>query len=248
LRKPAREQLPDGLTKADWEASATVRDLRQLDKAIAAIRDGASGIPRVLVDLGCGMGGLTRYVGDRLGFDELHGIDLDEERLAIARGRGVETRKIDLNDADLPFADDSVGLVTSFGAFEHFVWYDAAVREASRILSSGGYFLISQPNLANYLNRFALLLGYQPRDVEVSKELLAGVLPPYKREGSEVVAHVHSATLRAMRELLDHYGFDVTGAWPFSPYFDSEAARYLDMIFGWWPSISRRYIIVGERR
>jgi len=49
-----------------------------------------------------------------------------------------------------------------------------------KILADQGYFLISMPNLSSWVNRLALLLGYQPRDLEISTKKLYGVAPPYR--------------------------------------------------------------------
>jgi hypothetical protein len=38
-----------------------------------------------------------------------------------------------------------------------------------RVLREGGYLLITTPNLASWVNRLVMLLGYQPYNCEVSR-------------------------------------------------------------------------------
>jgi SAM-dependent methyltransferase len=242
--------LPCELTHEDYLISATVRDLGRLHKVLRRLEKlPEQRRPRSLLDLGCGIGGLTMYVARRLAIEEAHGVDLDDARLEKASARGVATIRADLNADSLPLSDASIGLVTSFGAFEHLVFYDNAIAETARVLQDRGWFLLSMPNLGSYVNRAALLLGFQPREVEVSLEVSAGLVPAYRGAPSKGVplGHVHAATLRCMRELLVHYGFRIVTAEGFSPDFGSPALRIFDAIFGNIPSLSRRFIILAER-
>lgn len=242
--------LPEGLTERDWQVSATVRDLDKLDESVQLMADlPIERRPGSLLDLGCGIGGLSKWIAGRLGIDDIHGVDMDEERLEISRSRGLETYKLDLNTDRLPFDDQRFGLVTSFGAFEHLLWYDNTVSETSRVLEDRGFFLLSMPNLGAYTNRIAILFGRQPRDVEISQDVLAGVLPQYKgKHGGKPLAHVHSATYRAMVDLLEHHDLEVVHATGFSPDAGVKWLPVLDAIFERFPSISRRFVMLARRR
>jgi ubiquinone/menaquinone biosynthesis C-methylase UbiE len=242
---------PPELTHDDYLISATVRDLGRLRKVLRRLEAlPEEQRPKSLLDLGCGIGGLTLYIANRLGIEELIGVDMDADRLETAASRGVRTMNVDLNTDPLPLSDASIGLVTSFGVFEHLFFYDNTIAEAARVLEDGGWFLLSMPNLGSYLNRAALLLGFQPREVEVSREVSAGLMPMYRKAPSKGVplGHVHAATLRSMRELLAHYGFRLATVEGFSPDFGSLAVRLLDAVFGNIPSLSRRFIILAQRR
>ncbi|MBI1886464.1 MAG: class I SAM-dependent methyltransferase [Chloroflexi bacterium] len=247
----ARLKLPEELTDDDYAVSATVRDLGRLHRVLRRLEDlPEDNRPNSLLDLGCGIGGLTMHIAGRLGIAQPLGVDVDEERLERASVRGVRTINANLNEQPLPIADASIDLATSFGVFEHLVFYDNAVAEAARVLRDGGWFLLSMPNLGSYINRAALLLGFQPREVEVSREVAAGMLPIYRKGPSKgaPLGHVHAATLRCMRELLDHHGFRIETVSGFSPDFGSTAIRMLDVVFGNIASLSRRFIILAQRR
>jgi len=100
------------------------------------------------------------------------------------------------------------------------------------------------PNLASYINRIALLLGYQPRDVEISHKILPGTLPFYP---IGFFGHIHSATLRAIKQLMKHYGFTIIKVKSSSPYQTNKLVKVIDKVFSFSPSLSRRFVILGEK-
>lgn len=245
-----KQALPAGLTADDYDISATIRELRKLDPLLDRARSLLGEGPATLLDVGCGIGGLTTYVGNRLGIDDMIGIDRDPDRLTKASERGIRTIQLDLDREPIPLDDGSIGMAVSFGVFEHVVWYDNILREVARVLGDGAPFVISMPNLGSFVNRFALLLGYQPREVEVSWEIGAGIMPIYRRAGAggRPTGHVHSATLRCMSDLLDHFGFDIVLKRGFSPDFGVRALRAADAVFERFPSLSRRFTLLARRR
>ncbi|RLE90890.1 MAG: class I SAM-dependent methyltransferase [Thermoprotei archaeon] len=225
----------------DVMASATLQDLTSLIKALSHIKK--EGSFRRMLDLGCGYGGLTKYVADFLGIYEIYGIDIDEQRLEKAKKRGIKVYKVDLNNEPLPFPNNYFDVVTSFGVLEHLTSYDNIIAEAHRVLTKKGYFIISMPNLASWVNRIALLLGYQPRDVEISQRISPGILPLY---GGGGIGHIHSATLKAMKELLEFYGFDIVLVKPLAPKIKNKLVLVIDKVLGRFASLSRRFIIIAK--
>ena len=129
-------------------------------------------------------------------------------------------------------------------SYEHLNWYDDLITESYRILEKGGHLVIAFPNLANYIQRIALLLGYQPTDVCISRERYVGTL--YCR-GQKPVGHMRSATAGAMKGILEYYNFEVisiTGADPtLKPY-----SKMFHMIGKIMPTnLSRRLIVVARK-
>lgn len=232
----------NGLTPGDFAVSATAHDLPSLDAILKLIKNSE---PSKMIDLGCGYGGLTTYVARYLNVDNVYGIDIDRERLDKAQSKGINTYEIDLNKDALPFANGYFDLVVSFGALEHLMYFDNFFSESLRILSFGGHIVLAMPNLASYINRIALLLGYQPRDVEVSQEFFQGTLPFYP---SGFLGHVHSATLRTIKQMMEYYGFHVIKVKPSSPYQANKLVKVMDKIFSHSPGLSRRFIILGRKR
>jgi SAM-dependent methyltransferase len=246
----ARAPLPEGLDHEDWQISATIRHLHRLDSVLDRLGIEADGQRfATVIDFGCGLGGLTQYVSRQFGIDHMYGVDVDEERLERARSRGLTTFNIDLAREPIPLRDDSIDLVLSFGAFEHIAWYDNVLAETARLLKHGGWLLLSMPNLGSYVNRAALLFGFQPREVEVSRKAATGMLPFYRSQDShgEPIGHIHSATLRCMTGLLEHFGLEPVVIQGFSPDFGRRSLKVLDAVFGRVPSLARRYIILARR-
>jgi len=112
----------------------------------------------------------------------------------------------------------------------------------NNVLVNGGYFLVSMPNLGSWVNRLALLLGYQPRDLEISTKKLYGVAPPY---GHEVIGHVKVATFKAFKEYLMDNGFEIVIA---KPLYNKQSLliNLIDKIFS-TPALSRRFIVLARK-
>lgn len=237
--KPKRTEI----TSDDLKSSATLSDLPSLLDVLKLLE--SSTLSRLL-DLGCGYGGLTMFLANRLGIDDVYGVDINEERLSQARARGIITHKIDLEKEKLPFPCDFFDIVTCFGSLEHLSYFDNFFSESFRVLRKGGYLLISMPNLGSYVNRIGLLLGFQPRDVEIlRREPAQGFLPGNVRQW---LGHVHSATLRAMKYAIGSYGFTIVKVRGSSPHtVPARLVRVLDKIFGTHAGLSRRFIILSQK-
>ena len=240
------ELAGDLVASDDLGISAQARAMPDLDRMLDELGRRSRPIGSLL-DIGCGMGALTRRIGARLGIERLIGVDCAVDRLHVAAERGIETHALDLETGDIPVASGSVGLVTCFGVLAYLSLYDQVFAETARVLEDGGWFLFSMPNLASHQNRLAILLGYQPSQVDVSSPFRgAGTLRkrPLNRQGMPPL--LHAATLRCMKELLDVYGFDVEIARGFSPRpFQNAALRRAASYFPAW---SRRFLILARKR
>jgi SAM-dependent methyltransferase len=106
----------------------------------------------VLLDLGCGRGGLVEQLGHPL--SQIVGIDPDlsslrEHRLPLPRAQAISHR--------LPLAAGSVDLAFSSWVLEHLPAPQADFAEISRVLRPGGTFIFLTPNKEHplaLLNRF----------------------------------------------------------------------------------------------
>jgi SAM-dependent methyltransferase len=239
---------PDVITGQDRGISAQARSFPDLDRVLDRLvrRDGPQA--GTLLDLGCGMGGLARYVGGRLGLTQLVGADLDTDRLKVAAARGVRPLLLDLNDDPVPLASGSVRVATCFGLLAYLPLYDNVLAEAGRVLEDRGWLILSMPNLGSYSNRVALILGYQPHAVAVSHLRQAGTAGRRRdpKTSANMPPLLHGATLRCMRELLDGYGFDTEAVRGFAP--GPRRRPVVDDIASRVPSLSRRFLILARKR
>jgi ubiquinone/menaquinone biosynthesis C-methylase UbiE len=103
-----------------------------------------------ILELGCGAGIGTLQILRCLEPAELVATDYDEKMLSRAQhyvkrkwaGGGVTFRQADATR--LPFADGQFDAVVAFGVLHHIEDYRKAVSEISRVLKSGGVFLLEE--------------------------------------------------------------------------------------------------------
>jgi SAM-dependent methyltransferase len=88
------------------------------------------------LDLGCGEGRLARDL-TALGHDVV-GVDASPTLLAAAREAAPELELHLADAADLPFPDESFGLVVAFMSLQDVDDLAGALREAARVLAPGG--------------------------------------------------------------------------------------------------------------
>jgi SAM-dependent methyltransferase len=88
---------------------------------------------------------------------------------------------------------------------EHLYDPDAALNEIGLLLKPGGVLVIVTPNLASWLNRLMLLVGWMPLDMEVSTRVVVG----RPSVSAHPVGHIRLFTTRAIREILSVSGFEV---------------------------------------
>jgi len=200
-----------------------------------------------LLDLGCSNGSLTMEIANIVQAREIYGVDIDESALREAAMRGIKTFYCDLSKDSIPLPSESIDLVTALEVIEHLFNPDHILREVYRVLRKDGYFLITTPNLASWINRIAMLFGYQPYNAEVSTEILAGV--PWKAYSfTKPSGHIRPFTLRALKELLHHHGFKIIkikGAHGVNPPY--RLFRLLDLLFTKKPSLARRLIVLAQK-
>ena len=233
------------ISTRDYDRSQTTHMLPYLYEALRPLRVEPL---RQLLDIGCGFGGLTRLVAEHLGIHEAHGLDIDPVALEEASEKHVVAHRVDIGEGRLPFADGSFDLVTSFGVLDYLPSFDSTLREIRRVLRPGGYALISLPNLASWHNRLFLVLGYQLRDVEISREQVVGVHPWYASD-NHPVGHIHTVTVPAFRELMEYHRFRTVRVTPGVPggRAKSRLVGLLDGLLSRRVTLARRFFYLGQR-
>jgi len=230
------------------ERSRTSYDLDGLRAAVDTFA--ADRVDRFL-DIGCGFGGLARLVGYYVGATEVHGVDIDPRVKDEAREKNVEVVLQDASGGPLPYEDGYFDAVMSLGMMDYLQYFDGVIREISRVTRIGGIVMVSLPNLASWHNRLMLLMGYQPRDIEISSEILAGVPNrPYRVRGEGPAGHIHIPTLRAFVELMEHHGYETVKVLPGRPNARTTSNRMflaVDRLTSKRASLARRFFYVGRR-
>jgi SAM-dependent methyltransferase len=184
--------------RAELAELALRRAARHLD------RDGA------IVDLGCGGGWwLGELVQAGVAPERLHGVDLLAGRLQRARvaAPGADVRPADVRA--LPFEDAGFELAFAFTVLSSLpdaASVEAALGEASRILSPGGLLLCYEPRIPNPLNRETRLISIGELRTGLGGELEVTpltLLPALARRLGPRTARLYPRLARA-RPLLTH--------------------------------------------
>ncbi|CAD6256121.1 unnamed protein product [Miscanthus lutarioriparius] len=123
--------------------------IRTIDEALAfaAVPDDPEKKPKMIVDVGCGIGGSSRYLARKYGA-QCTGITLS--RVQAERGNALTAAqcfsdKVSLQDADAldqPFPDGMFDLVCSMESGEHMPDKTKFVSELARVAAPGGTIII----------------------------------------------------------------------------------------------------------
>ena len=172
----------------------------------------------IVLDVGCDDGAWTEKLRRRIGVppNQVHGLELVDERAELARRRGFHVRTGDLEE-EWPFSDESFDVVHANQVIEHVKRLDHFVSEVRRVLAPSCVALVCTENLASWHNVAALALGYQPfsltnvstvRPIGNPFALHAGETP--ERESWQ---HVHVLTLAGLRDIFVAHGLAVAASW-----------------------------------
>ena len=146
-REDAHYYVAFGSRDQDEEAFlATARDvLRSLETELKRFPKGANRRAWRALEIGCGPGRLMKPMSRNFG--EIHGVDVSDEMIGIARERLREIPHAHVhatNGASLGlFADESFDFVYSYAVFQHIPSRDVVLeymRETRRVLKPGGIF------------------------------------------------------------------------------------------------------------
>ena len=96
-----------------------------------------------VLDLGCGPGSISVGLAKAIEPGELHGIDMEESQIAIARASaaagGHANATFHVGDAtDLPFEDGHFDVVHTHAVLMHIPETEQTLSEVNRVLKSGG--------------------------------------------------------------------------------------------------------------
>ena len=180
-----------------WREQATAAPYRggnlRVDLANHVVEPG-----KRLLDLGCGDGVLGNLLKTK--FNEVTGVDVSDQALAVAKQRGLATYRVNVDEEPLPFSDATFDAITCLDLIEHVFEPRVLVSEIARVLAPGGSLYIAFPNM-----RYALRI----------KEIIAGRFPKtsgdiaYSYDGG----HLHYYTPADVRLLLHERGLATMSEW-----------------------------------
>lgn len=145
-----------------------------------------------ILDIGCGPGVDIHFLIDG---NEVHGIDISDEVLNIAKDQGIIPHKIDLSVVDkLPFRDESFDIIIATDILEHLFTPKKLLHEIHRVCKSDGFVIISVPNHFYWRMRIRILMG-------------KGVVLPFHKSNEWDYFHIRFFTLSSFEKLLNLAGF-----------------------------------------
>ena len=114
---------------------------RACDRLVDEIASFLPENPRMVLDVGCGLGAGTRRLADRFLGSRVIGCNISPWQLAEAKLRGVDV--VEMDAAEMPFDDSSVDAVVAMESAQHFETRERFLREAWRVLRRGGVIALS---------------------------------------------------------------------------------------------------------
>jgi SAM-dependent methyltransferase len=167
-----------------------------------------------LLDIGCADGSYTRRLAT--GFDDTVAIDIEVERLDDFRSAGTGSITVAEMSADaLSFPAASFDVVTAIEVMEHVGDVDAVLAEVSRVLVSGGRFLVTTPNRWFPFETHKPIIGGKRRRPWVAPGL--PWIPAVHRRFSDARAF----TARGLGQQASRAGLDLVAHTYIMPPFDA---------------------------
>ena len=117
-----------------------------------------------VLDAGCGDGRFFEQLWTTGSGVALHGADLSENMIGVARTKAIPNASFVIGDAEaLPYADAYFDTIYCLNSFHHYPCPDRVARECHRLLKPGGTLIIGEvyvmPGLRQVINRL-LPLGW----------------------------------------------------------------------------------------
>lgn len=137
-----------------------------------------------MADVGCGRGGFVNWLGEGGWNGACWGVDVDIRSMPQGAAGKVAFKSGGV--LNLPFADNSLELLTYFHVLEHIRDLHGLLKEAGRVLQPDGHILIEVPDAENY-----------------------ATLPIGPAFWISIREHINHFTARALAEALQACGFSV---------------------------------------
>jgi SAM-dependent methyltransferase len=202
------------------------------DRRLALVRQWVPLEGKAILDVGCGIGTYVRKF--RQFSDDVHGVDVDDERVGIAR---ESLPNIEVAPGErLPYDDGRFDVVFLHEVIEHVDDDRETIREAVRVLRHDGRIVIYAPNR---------LYPFETHGVYVGKRYVFGNIPLINYLPDPLrklfAPHVRAYTHAGIERLFDGLPVRIVVHAYVYPGFDNIVAR--NRLLG---SLLRRFFYLAE--
>jgi ubiquinone/menaquinone biosynthesis C-methylase UbiE len=125
----------------------------QIHQAVLALASGIIQQPASILDVGCGTGKLLRGVASHWPEAQLIGVDPANNMIEVAKHLTPNATFFTAMAETLPLQDSSVDLALSTTSFHHWQNQAAGLREITRVLRPGGYFILVDISFPGWLTQ-----------------------------------------------------------------------------------------------
>jgi MPBQ/MSBQ methyltransferase len=148
-----------------------------------------------ILDVACGKGATTKYLTRFYKQNDITGINISREQLKICEAKLPECHFVYMNAVNLEFDDESFDNIICVEAAHHFETREAFLKEARRVLVSGGNLVMSDirtdrrnkhapvANFTESLDEYRRVYGRAGFDdveiIDVSEEVRGGLADHY---------------------------------------------------------------------
>jgi len=186
-------------------------------KAVISLIRSFNLIPKVIIEIGCGAGYMSKHLANLPGRPHIISTDLFEVGLRIAKDAlqcfsNVSLQRVDAQN--IPFLDSTADIVIAFDVIEHLPEPERFISEAYRVMKPNGTLLISTPNPSSLGYR---IKGHHPKEKGKPYEERMWEWHGYRDD-----THINIRSINEWRGLLKKNGFiiarDGTDFWWDTPY------------------------------
>ncbi len=127
-----------------------------------------------VLDIGAGSGTDLEIYKSINPSAKLFAIESYQPNIVVLQSKDIETYTLNIEQEKLPFADNSMDIITVNQILEHVKEIFWILHEITRVLKVGGRLVIGVPNLASFHNRLLLLMGKQPSCIKADSAHVRG--------------------------------------------------------------------------
>lgn len=146
-----------------------------------------------ILDIGCSSG-IIGYSIMKEHSCKIFGIDIDQEKLKVAKQRGLNVKMVNIEKENLPYKPQFFNTILFTEVIEHITEYHHVLDGIYQVLKSEGTLILSTPNLNSGQNILRILVGKD-------------IIPIYPRNCHD--KHIRLFSVKSLTELLNIHGFQV---------------------------------------